>query len=770
MAKIRLEFGGIAPSVDPRRLGPAGAQVAENLDLRFGDFRPLKGPGASVQTVSSGTKSLHRTPSGVWLHSTNDVNYVNGQVNDAASERVYLTGRVGYPEAWQSGTYRRLGVPKPAAKPTVVQNVVDEYTGEENQAAFESIVSSLVNQIVSLRTPALVGNAMPTTGYLGGVWLANGAVAGLPSTSNQQVNYAIPLSAVAPTLTATNVVNAYLLDPSLGGKLITYTSADYWAVTGRWRSQGYTVDQTALATWIKTVKKPPENVDQLVPDATADEIAARLVALFSVASDPVMTMVNDINLNQYAVIAQLSRTDSSPGRANALAAAATNLANSVMRLDDYYANLNANLRLKVDEVLAPYSYLVPPTVTRIEETRGYIYTYVTDWYEESQPSDPSDLLTVDQNDTVGITVTAPPSGRNVVGWRLYRGSTTDEGAEYQLISDPAVGSAVLVDGAFSHFAIGTLTYTDSKKQEELQEVCPSTIWAEPRADMFGLIGMPNGIMVGLANGGKTLCFCEAYRPFAWPRDFEIALEHDGVGIGVFGQTAVVLTEGKPYYVSGADPASMSSQQIESSQSCLSKRSIVSSEGGVMFASPDGLCLASAAGVEIMTLGVYDKEDWQALGLTNSFGALTEGVYRLVVGSGTLSVLSLDVVARKLGKSPATTESALYTDLLTDTLYASIGTTVVPLLVGSALTAEYRSGIYTTNDQPTFGWVRVAGSSGAAVVRVYANGSLVHTTPSLSMNTPARLPAVRGREWEVRVDSSVHITDVVMASTAAELVS
>jgi hypothetical protein len=128
--------------------------------------------------------------------------------------------------------------------------------------------------------------------------------------------------------------------------------------------------------------------------------------------------------------------------------------------------------------------------------------------------------------------------------------------------------------------------------------------------------------------GKTLCFSEPYAPYAWPVEYQQTVKHNLVGLGVFGQTVVVLTEGSPYYASGADSASMSAQEIDAPQSCVAKRTIASVEGGVMFASPDGLCLASNAGVKVLTYENFSKEDWQARVGANAFGAYSDGSYYL----------------------------------------------------------------------------------------------------------------------------------------------
>lgn len=57
---------------------------------------------------------------------------------------------------------------------------------------------------------------------------------------------------------------------------------------------------------------------------------------------------------------------------------------------------------------------------RIIDTRFYIATYVTDWGWESAPSPVSEMLEVDQNDSVTVSIAAPPPDRHITHWRLYR--------------------------------------------------------------------------------------------------------------------------------------------------------------------------------------------------------------------------------------------------------------------------------------------------------------------------------------------------------------
>ena len=98
---------------------------------------------------------------------------------------------------------------------------------------------------------------------------------------------------------------------------------------------------------------------------------------------------------------------------------------------------------------------------------------------------------------------------------------------------------------------------------------------------------------------------------------------------IMAPTTAWLTEtGNPYFVTGAHSANMSATKLDSNQSCVSRRSIVGVQGGVLYASPDGLCLASGAGVQVVTRQLIARVDWQKLQPASMFAAEHEGVYYL----------------------------------------------------------------------------------------------------------------------------------------------
>lgn len=737
-------FGGVAPSIEPDNLGPERAQTAENLDARYGDFRPVKGAGSSVTTVTTATKSLHRTSSGTWLSSTNEVDYVNAQINDPSVERVYLTGRSAYPEAWQGGSYRRLGVRAPSAAPTVTHNVIDEFSDIEQQNAVRTWVQDIRDAVLANITPVLLANGTPSTVSLGSVWLTHGAVSPMPTIAGGQIAYAIPLTAGK----ATNVSDQYLLDPALNGQQITYLGNPYWAVPAVWRPYGYDLDEAAVSTAIKAILAPPENTTQMVPDAIADQIAARIAKIADPASDPLAILISAVNVAQRDVLNSGVRVLDDKSRVYALSGLLARLEAAVRAVDNYFIAWETQLGL----ILEDYRYLVPAAVVRNITTRFYRTTQVTDWGEESAPSAASVQLDLDQNDTVDITA-ATPQATGVYGsvthWRLYRSSTTNTGAAWQFVVQQAVGD---------------LTYTDGLSQEELEEQLETETWIEPPAGLKNLSGGPNGIMVGSV--GNVLYACEPNAPYAWPDEYRIPLKSQVVAIKSTGQSWIVLTDGQAYVVSGSDSASLSAVELGTPQACVSKRSVAEVGGGCLFASPDGICLATTGGVKLLTLGAYEKADWSALTPSASFAAFSEGIYHLWLSTAGKR-LAMDMVKTNLTVSSFSTVTGAYNDHPTDTLYVASGTTVLPMFAGSALTGVYASGVFNFDHEPGFAWGIVYGDFTTATLKIYANGTLMQTTTVVA-NTPFRVKAKRQRRWHVQLEGNDRATKIRLASSTTEL--
>jgi hypothetical protein len=129
----------------------------------------------------------------------------------------------------------------------------------------------------------------------------------------------------------------------------------------------------------------------------------------------------------------------------------------------------------------------------------------------------------------------------------------------------------------------------------------------------------------------------------------------------------------------------------------------------------------------------------------------------------------DLATNRWSREPSTVASAAHTNLLTDTFYLVIGVNIIPAKVGSVATGRWRSKRFILQDYVGFGWLRVNASfSAGVVVRLYADGALFYTAPTILSRDPVRLPAGRSKRWELEIESVDRITSVVVATTTAEL--
>ena len=421
--------------------------------------------------------------------------------------------------------------------------------------------------------------------------------------------------------------------------------------------------------------------------------------------------------------------------------------------------------------------LAGETVERVVDSRYYVVAFVTDWGEESEPSPLTDMLECDANDTVTIERPQAMTGeshaaRHIAKWRIYRSNTSASAAAWQLVQE---------------LQISVAKFLDDKKSEELESLQPQFTWSAPpyRMDgqyegenkpsvganpyLRGMTGIPNGIMAAFLD--NTVAFCEPYVPYAWPLEYQVTTEFPIVGLGVFDQTLFVGTTGNPYFVTGAHSANMSATKLDSNQSCVSRRSIVGVQGGVLYASPDGLCLASGAGVQVVTRQLIARVDWQKLQPASMFAAEHEGVYYLFYagdGGGCLAFSIQD--GAKLGHIDFT-GTAVWVDKFNDLMYLAKGEDILECFTGEGVrTAIWKTGVSTQGQQLPLAWAKVYGNQDAAhpaTLRLWGDGELRHTAVFTDLQ-PQRLPPGRWLEHEVEIEGAARITSVVLTSTTEEL--
>lgn len=417
--------------------------------------------------------------------------------------------------------------------------------------------------------------------------------------------------------------------------------------------------------------------------------------------------------------------------------------------------------LFVKNVESTFPVGTPSVIT----ARAYVETYVTDRDEESEPSAISAIVETDQNDTVTVTLGSVPSGRNITKRRLWRSATGSS------------SSAFLFQG---EYASGTTVVSDTKTDSTLGEACPTFGWAEPPAGLKGLVGMPNGVMLGFV--GNTVHACEPYVPYAFPAKYDIPLESPIVGIAVAGQTAVVTTTGATYLISGADSMSLSAEKLPINQACMSRRSMVAIGNSVIYASPDGLVVVEGGNATVMTESIISKKDWNYYRPSTIIAAEYEGKYCafcVADSDGQMPAyyppkcLVFDLAAKTFVEVESGAD-AVFSDKATDSLYVLNGTQVKNFFptAGTPLRLVWAKRNYLPAHE-SFAWLAVEADfavDGSTSVAVYINPGLYASAylVTVTNNKPVRLPPHKDKCWIVDIRTNIRVTCVTLASTNAEL--
>lgn len=231
-------------------------------------------------------------------------------------------------------------------------------------------------------------------------------------------------------------------------------------------------------------------------------------------------------------------------------------------------------------------------------TRSYLVTFVTTFGEEGPPSPPREVVgRIDDTFAVSsIPQPTPVSGRSpITQIRIYRTITAASGATTFF----RVGQV----------AVGTTTFNDNQTDTVISAnpQIESISWEAP-PDMDGIALMPGGIMVGFK--GSELYFSETFRPHAWPPQYRLSVQYPIVGLGVFGNTCVVCTQGFPAAVIGSRPEQMTLVTNTAPAACVARGSIVSTPAGVVFATENGLALFGPGGLQEITSALFDRFAWQ----------------------------------------------------------------------------------------------------------------------------------------------------------------
>lgn len=597
MAGFKIDlFRGTRPRLSRLKLPDGEAVTAENLKLGSGDLEPLLDLSTERTVDPSrdpGTIFLYDNDgSPVWFEWNDRVDAVLGPIKDDVLERVYYSGdTIGsdkaklttnvladgggggpYPEDWLY-----LGVPAPTAAPTVGDVSLPEDVDPADRQAENFLTDEFIIDLVRY-------TVYPGTGTDNDTWRLNTGALG-------SIAFDVLLGTSFKVTEVINNNKVRLESATEPGITMRTLNADKSTVND-WHpmdEQGSTKEADFIG-W----RVPPG----MVTTIPSHELIVGDVIVVSAINRPPEYFAA-LTTDHYAqdwdteVAVNIDGTDEYQHEDERISASATSGAVQFQVTGSFYYD--------VDRASSVSSEL---------EDRTYVYTYVNSFGEEGPPSPPSAVQPQLDGKSVLISdlVLPPTIGYDITKMRLYRTNSTEAGTEFQFVQE---------------FDVATTT-RDETPSAELGEVISTTTWDPPPDALRGLTALPNGMLVGFK--GKQLYMCEPYFPHAWPPEYDQAVDFDIVGLAALGNSAVVLTTGWPYILTGANPRNANLKPIKVNQPCISKESIATDSDRVYYASNDGIVEITQSGLRIATEAYMDPDEWAVYDPATMIAEFYEGRY------------------------------------------------------------------------------------------------------------------------------------------------
>ena len=395
----------------------------------------------------------------------------------------------------------------------------------------------------------------------------------------------------------------------------------------------------------------------------------------------------------------------------------------------------------------------------------YAFTWVTSLGEETGPSPLSNIIQVSPGNTVDVgnmPTTVPVPDRFITKKRIYRSVTGSSGvADLYFVAEINATDPTFIHNMTTH---------------PPAEALPTKLYGPAPTNLRGLTMLPNGIMAGFA--GKQLCFSDPYLPHSWPGTYRLTVDNPIIGLAAFGTTLAVLTTGNPYLVQGLTPDAMAMQKMEQPFPCMSKDGIVDMGYSAIYPSTDGLVMVSEQGAQLISKGIWTREQWLAMQPTTfvaaRFGTQYGFTYTPPAGGPGKHLIFIDPSAPQSGITRAAEQPrSLYTHVESGKTYwlASGGFVVRAFDAPGEPKRNYRWRSKPIRlDFPTgYGAIRIDtyGEPGETCeARVFADGNLIRTLTKT--NSDQRLPAGKYQNWQIELFGTATVIRATIAQTFEEL--
>lgn len=310
------------------------------------------------------------------------------------------------------------------------------------------------------------------------------------------------------------------------------------------------------------------------------------------------------------------------------------------------------------------------------EARAYVYTFVTQYGEESGPS-PATVFTGNANGSWNLTTldAAPPNTGSVTGavkdtpsvgkvqvtlnstFGLIAGEMielasvagmTNLNGKHRIVSVDKATSKIVVDLATTqtYTSGGTWTrlaphntsgmkkriYRTVGTNTEYRFVAEIAVATTSYADTVASTLLGETIpsletlvppkrmhsLIALANGalaglvGNELCMSEPYKPHSWPLKNRYSFPEECVALSAVLNSVIVLTKGFPYLVTATVPEAASPIPAGTYAPCVAKRGVVQTGDGCLYPGHDGLYAISSGPSRNVTIDLVRRPEWKMM--------------------------------------------------------------------------------------------------------------------------------------------------------------
>lgn len=389
------------------------------------------------------------------------------------------------------------------------------------------------------------------------------------------------------------------------------------------------------------------------------------------------------------------------------------------------------------------------------EVRVYVVVFVNSFGEQGAPNLASAPVVVYGDDTASLTgIPVPPTGNyDIPTKRIFRSATGSVDAVFRFAGEiPAAQT----------------TFSDTVATEDLGEVLSTDDHDPPPDTLQGLCLGPNGVYAGFS--GIDVYFSPPFKAYAWPERYVLTMDSPVVGIAPMRQGFFVATQANPYLILGPDAESFNQVAYQEPWACVSKRSIVSMMGGVLYASADGIVMATEGGLVNMTDRLLTRDQWQAYKPSSMHCHQINGKYVVFYDTGTVQKSLVFDFSNKQALFTDGDEwySGAYSDRFRDALFVVNSTAIQKMDSAGLQTYIYRSKKNRVPKPTNFGHAQVIARAYPVTMRVYADGVLKHTETVADANT-FRLPGgFLAAVWEFELEGTAEVLFAGIAHSTREL--